>query len=168
MIRKQWRWRNQGQNQYAAYTSSCARHSNGATGQLRIVNKVTSGGEARLAGASPNGVNFPKRTRVAISSMQPITEWHTNRPCPEPSQPAPSEKTNTSILTVPYNDNQPAKPRRPPGPSHNEVYVFDLHDPYDLYTNENVATVMKVGRVAIITRGRYAGKKVRQSLSPRL
>jgi hypothetical protein len=47
------------------------------------------------------------------------------------------------------------------------VYVFDPYDSfYDRYTDENVATVMKVGRVAIITRGRFAGKKVRQSLFP--
>jgi hypothetical protein len=44
------------------------------------------------------------------------------------------------------------------------VYVFDLYDVLDrFHTDENVATVMKVGRVAIITRGRYAGKKVRRS-----
>lgn len=96
-------------------------------------------------------------------------EQHTNHACPEPSA-RPSEKTNTSISTVPYLDKPPAKPRRHRD-LHNEVYVFD---PYDLlgrfHTNENVATVMKVGRVAIITRGRYAGKKVRQirlSLPPR-
>lgn len=37
--------------------------------------------------------------------------------------------------------------------------------PCDLYADGYV-TVMKVGRVAIITRGRYAGKKVRQDPDP--
>jgi hypothetical protein len=93
-------------------------------------------------------------------------DQHTNHACPEPSA-RPSEKTNTSISTVPYLDKPPAKPRRHRD-LHNEVYVFDLYDVLDrFHTDENVATVMKVGRVAIITRGRYAGKKVRQiRLSP--
>jgi hypothetical protein len=89
-------------------------------------------------------------------------DQHTNHACPEPSA-RPSEKTNTSISTVPYLDKPPAKPRRHRD-LHNEVYVFDLYDLLDrFHTDENAATVMKVGRVAIITRGRYAGKKVRQS-----
>ncbi|OQE25100.1 hypothetical protein PENSTE_c006G07469 [Penicillium steckii] len=44
---------------------------------------------------------------------------------------------------------------------HNEVCVFTVSaTSLRFHTDKNVATVMKVGRVAIITRGRYAGKKV--------
>lgn len=105
---------------------------------------------------------LPNGTSAHQSVRDPITDRHTNHACPEPSA-RPSEKTNTSISTVPYLDKPPAKPRRHRD-LHNEVYVFDLYDLLDrFHTDENVATVMKVGRVAIITRGRYAGKKVRQS-----
>ncbi|KAG0158841.1 hypothetical protein PDIDSM_6361 [Penicillium digitatum] len=62
---------------------------------------------------------------------------HKSLLCPETLY-LTSAKTNTSILTVPYLDNHPSSP--PPGPSKMKF--------------------MKVGRVAIITRGRYAGKKV--------
>ena len=112
--------------------------------------------------SGPNGEIFPEEISRRQSVSDPIMGQHTNHACPEPSA-RPSEKTNTSISTVPHLDKPPAKPRRHRD-LHNEVYVFD---PFDIlgrfHTYENVATVMKVGRVAIITRGRYAGKKVRRS-----
>ncbi|KAJ5084420.1 hypothetical protein NUU61_008999 [Penicillium alfredii] len=68
--------------------------------------------------------------------MQPISQQHTNRALTL----CPSENPNTSILTVPHFD----KPTRQTSP----------------LTGTFTMKFMKVGRVAIITRGRYAGKKV--------
>lgn len=110
----------------------------------------------------PNGEILQDGTSYRQSVSDPIMNQHTNHACPEPSA-RPSEKTNTLISTVPHLDKPPAKPRRHRD-LHNEVYVFDHYDILDrFHTDENAATVMKVGRVAIITRGRYAGKKVRRS-----
>lgn len=114
------------------------------------------------------GEIYYNRTSGYFSSRQPITGHHTNQTCPEPSIQA--KKANTSILTVPYLDKPPAN-LAAHRDLHNEVCVFEtsicfLRSSCENCTDENVATVMKVGRVAIITRGRYAGKKVRQSPIP--
>ena len=83
-----------------------------------------------------------------------------------------SSAENLKSTRPKYYDNHPIDLAAAHRDLHNEVYVrllaFVFYGPLLLYTpssrnadGNGFTAVMKVGRVAIITRGRYAGKKVR-------